>query len=267
MKNIIVLPFVLLASPVVAQFSAIRKMAECDPADSVQVIASVTLSVKATYVKPPTIYKLNQKSQTVVAEEKPEKWRALPKGSMGVLVNTKRDPYADIQPHLFFEIAGLSTHLSTKCGGGFTSRGDGFSMGAFTGQYMRRVDDYGDVTYRAKQFRAGWHYGYYVMLDQKKWNFNFSQSVEKKEEYFEARLGWKIGKTFPKSFIPPGLEMQAEAETYLGAGGGFSYRFHGGRYALSLSYLVPGLAEEQRERAVNLIVAKGLLVRLNILWL
>ncbi len=255
----------VLTSPVGAQKLQLETILRQPPKDSVQVVCEVSAHLKLTHVKPSTIYKMQTKTMSLVPDEKPKDYRCLPKGRMGLLVNTKADPYAVLQPHIFFEIAGLPTHLSTKMAVGVMDRNMGFACGVFTGQYMRRVDDYGDVTYRAKQFEAGWHRGLYLFADQPGFVFFFSYAREKTFHYFDTSIGCKAGEMLRLGPALSGLGVQAEFESYLGAGGGLSYRLPSGKFSGSISYLVPGLAEINRERAIGLIVENGLLVRLRAL--
>lgn len=257
---------VALTSPARPQKLQLQAILDQDPRDSVCVVSEVSVGLKLTHVKPSTIYRFQAKTMSVVPDEKSKDWRCLPKGQMGLLVNTRTDPYAVVQPHLFFEIAGLPTHLSTKMAIGVMDREMGFACGIFVGQYMRRVDDYGDVSFRAKQFEAGWHRGLYLFADRPGYAFFFSYAKEKTFQYFDTSLGWKMGETLRFSPALAGLQVQTEFESYLGAGGGLAYRVPSGKFSASLSYLVPGLNEINRERAIGLIVENGLLLRIRAQW-
>lgn len=262
---LLVFLLVVLTSPASAQKLQLETLRRRLPEDSVMVVSEVSVHLKLTHVKPSTIYK-QTKSMALVPDEKPEDYRCLPKGRMGFLVNAKSDPYAVVQPHVFFEIAGLPTHLSTKMAVGVMDREMGFACGIFTGQYMRRVDDYGDVTYRAKQFEAGWHRGLYLFADRPGFVFFFSYAKEKTFQYFDTSIGWKAGEMLQLGRLAEGLGVQVEFESYLGAGGGLVCRVPSGRFSVSISYLVPSLGEINRERAVGLIVENGVLVRVRVLW-
>lgn len=254
-----------LTSPASAQKLQLETVLSGSIEDSVRVVVEVSTHLKLTHVKPSTIYKMQTKSMTLVPDEKSKEYRCLPKGRMGLLVNTNPDLLAVVHPHLYFEISGLPTHLSTKVAVGVMDRKMGFACGVFTGQYMRRVDDYGDVTFRAKQFEAGWHRGFYLFADRPMFTFFFSYAKEKTFQYFDASLGWKAGEVLRFGPALSGLQVQAEFESYLGAGGGLAYRLPGGKFSASVSYLVPGLAEINRERAIGLIVDNGIRVRLTAL--
>ncbi len=259
--------FILIAltSPINAQEYQLMVLHESLPADSVQVVSELSVDLKLTHVKPSTIYKMT-KAMALVPDEEPKDWRCLPKGQMGLLVNLRSDPYRVVQPHMFFEVAGLPTHLSTKVAFGVMDRSMGFACGVFTGQYMRRIDDYGDVTYRAKQFEAGWHRGMYMFADRPQFVFFFSYAQEKTFQYFNTSLGWKAGETLHLGSALSGLQVRAEFESYLGAGGGLAYSLKSDRFSASLSYLVPGLKEINRERKIGLIVDNGVLLRMHVLW-
>ncbi len=261
-----VLLLAVLTSPASAQKLEILTVNRANLEDSINIVSELETDIKVTHVKPSTIWKYQPKSLRLVADEKPKDYRALPKGKLCLLANLRSDPYRAVQPHVYFEVAGLPTHLSTKVAVGVLDKSVGLACGVFLGQYMRRVDDYGDVTFRAKQFEAGWHRGLYLLADRPEFTFFFSYSQEKTFEYFDTSLGLKVGKLL---HAPPGLSglgIEAQFESYLGAGGGLSYLTRNGRFGTSLCYLVPGLAEINRERMIGLIVENGVVLRLHVLW-
>lgn len=266
MKTTAVLFLVILPFQVFSQLVVVTSHMNRDLVDSVRVVAHVSVHMKMTQVRPPVVYRPQKKTKTIIAHEKPEMVRYLPVGEMGLIVNLREKRSHLIEPHAIFEIAGLATHLSTKLGGGLASRRDGFAFGFFVGQYMRRVDAYADVVTRAKQFESGWHYGYYGLFDRPNFRLGLSYAFEKKLDFVEAEVSWKLGRSISSSLIPPGLEVKLESMSYLGTGGGFSYLFPSGKARIGFSYLIISSEEENREIGVNLVVASGLVARVDFLW-
>lgn len=254
---------VALTSPTLAQYELVRAFIVND---SILAVAQVSVAMKLTNVKPITKLVVNQKTKAVVPDEKPEKWRMLPKGEIGWLVSTNGNLADSFHPHVFIEVAGLPTHLSIKAGGGFVDREQGFALGGFVGKYDRRVDDYGDITYKAKQFESRTQFGYYALLDRPYFALYMSQAFEKTHDYTEARATLKLGELVDIGMR--GLEVLAETESYLGTGGGLLYRFSMETTALSVGvlYALIGSAEEADQILVNQVISSGGLVRIRLDW-
>jgi len=233
-----------------------------DPYGEIRAVAHVSTALKLTYLTPPVDYRPSFKMKTLVADEQPEKLRLLPEGELGFMMVASR-PDALVELFLSYEYAGKPTHTVSMFGGGMSLPDEGMAVGWFAGPYSRRVDAVGSRSFRAKQFEDAWCYGFHVMLDRPAWNIWFRESFEKTHDYFEARIAWKACRTF--AWFPPPLALVAEFESYFGAGGGLRYRLPSGHAQFSLSYSVTSVAEENQQRDVNLILAKGIVIRVDVI--
>ncbi len=249
------------AASVFPQRPNVERLFLTDPSGEVRAVAHVSTALKLTYLTPPVDYRPSLKMKTLVPDEQPEKLRLLPEGELGFMMVASRSD-ALVRLFVAYEYAGKPTHTVSLFGAGVMVPDGGFSVGYCAGPYDRRVNRKGDHTFRAKQFESDWCYGFHVMLDRPAWNLWFRELFEKTHDYSEARIAWKTHWTF--AWFPSSLNIIAEFESYFGTGGGLSYRLPSGHAQCSIAYSIPGVAEENQERDVNLIVAKGIVVRVDV---
>lgn len=242
-----------------------RIFLDADLSDSVRTLVKVSVLSHMTNQKPLTLYKNTPNG--LVADEKPRKWRYRFQGFQSYWFYLKKDHTSSFQPHLFLEVMGVATYVSSKMGVGYTSRQSRYSLGFFGGQYERRVGDGFDISFRSKNFEVGGLYGAYFQFDPKGLSLFATVAKERRELFHRLYIGWKVRETINSRFVPKGLRIYAESETLIGAGAGISYQTPNGHFGINLSYLLPNQKERQTQRLFGNFLEEGIAIRLRYAWL
>ena len=213
--------------------------------DSVRFVVEESAFLKLTTQQPLTL--VYQTKSGIMVDEKSQFLRFQFLGRKTFTLYPRQDITKDLQPHVFFELTGLATYMSTRVGAGVTSREYGVSVGFALASYRKRTSEEADITYKAKSFEEATSYGGYIHTDREHLSWFGAIYKEKRGVYYRTELAYKIGEIFSIEPLRP-FRLFIKSETFLGSGGGLSYHSMNGCMDLSVAYLVPDEDERVRQR-------------------
>lgn len=269
-KNLLVAACFLCAGSLSAQIEPFKITMWSFSADSIRAVAFTEAAGIVSYQKPAPLYK------GTYEVDKPKDWRFRFQGREGFMVNLRNDLGRNFQPHVWFEINGFSTYVSSSFGLGFVSRQERYAFGVIAGQYQKRVEGLADIHSNTNHYEKNFRIGCYLGTDFNMFLFSGTLIRERQGFYYRASAEFK-----PSSLITwrpiRTLGLCAEMETILGSDFGLVWRsplhhetrerFRSAfRIAVQALYILPDRQERLDLRQVGVFAEEGPMLRLNLNW-